>query len=50
MDSWDLFEALNQGQKIIVVDRCSEIAYQHEHIQHAINIFIEVLHSRHWRI
>ncbi|TCB34245.1 rhodanese-like domain-containing protein [Acinetobacter sp. ANC 4910] len=38
MDSWDLFEALSQGQKIIVVDGRSEIAYQHEHIPHAINI------------
>lgn len=38
MDSWDLFEALNQGHKIIVVDGRSAIAYQHEHIPNAINI------------
>ncbi|MGH1401917.1 MAG: rhodanese-like domain-containing protein [Acinetobacter tandoii] len=38
MDSWDLFEALNQGQKIIVVDGRNAIAYQHEHIPNAINI------------
>lgn len=38
MDSWDLFEALSQGQKIIVVDGRNAIAYQHEHIPHAINI------------
>ncbi|MFU9045807.1 rhodanese-like domain-containing protein [Acinetobacter tibetensis] len=38
MDSWDLFEALSQGQKIIVVDGRSAIAYQHEHIPNAINI------------
>lgn len=38
MDSWDLFEALSQGQKIIVVDGRNVIAYQHEHIPHAINI------------
>lgn len=38
MDSWDLFEALNQGQKIIVVDGRSALAYQHEHIPNAINI------------
>jgi rhodanese-related sulfurtransferase len=38
MDSWDLFEALSQGQKVIVVDGRSAIAYQHEHIPNAINI------------
>jgi rhodanese-related sulfurtransferase len=38
MDSWDLFEALDQGQKIIVVDGRSAEAYQHEHIPNAVNI------------
>ncbi|MCJ8161201.1 rhodanese-like domain-containing protein [Acinetobacter zhairhuonensis] len=38
MDSWDLFEALNQGQKIVVVDGRSATAYQQEHIPNAMNI------------
>ena len=38
MDSWDLFEALNQGQNIVVVDGRSTTAYAHEHIPNAINI------------
>ncbi|MHA3892149.1 rhodanese-like domain-containing protein [Acinetobacter sp. GXMZU3951] len=38
IDSWDLFEALDQGQKIIVVDGRSAEAYQHEHIPNAVNI------------
>ncbi|WP_213064524.1 rhodanese-like domain-containing protein [Acinetobacter tandoii] len=38
MDSWDLFEAINQGQNIVVVDGRSTTAYAHEHIPNAINI------------
>ncbi len=38
MDSWDLFEALNKGEKIKVIDARSEEAFNTEHIPTAINI------------
>ena len=37
-DSWDLSEALNNGDPVVVVDVRSEAAYAHEHIPGAINI------------
>ena len=36
-DSWDLSEALNNGEDIIVIDARSEEAYNAEHIPIAIN-------------
>ena len=37
-DSWDLFEALNNGEPIVVIDARSPDAYAQEHIPTAINI------------
>ena len=37
-DSWDLYEALNNGEPIIVIDARSPEAYSIEHIPTAINI------------
>ena len=37
-DSWDLFEALQNGEKVIVVDGRPKEAYTKEHIPGAINI------------
>ena len=37
-DSWDLYEALNNGEPIIVIDARSPEAYNTEHIPTAINI------------
>lgn len=37
-DSWDLYEALNNGDPIIVIDARSPEAYSIEHIPTAINI------------
>ena len=37
-DSWDLFEALNRGEKIKPIDARSTEAYEKEHIPGAINI------------
>ncbi len=36
-DSWDLSEALNNGENIIVIDARSAEAYSNEHIPTAIN-------------
>jgi len=38
IDSWDLFEALNKGENIIVIDARSSEAYEIEHIPSAINL------------
>ena len=38
IDSWDLFDSLNRGLKIIVIDARSNEAYQLEHIPGSINI------------
>lgn len=37
-DSWDLYEALNNGEEIVVIDARSPEAYALEHIPTAINI------------
>ena len=37
-DSWDLYEALNNGEPIVVIDARSPEAYALEHIPTAINI------------
>lgn len=37
-DSWDVFDALQNGDDIIVIDARSVDAYKHEHIPNAINI------------
>ena len=37
-DSWDLFEALNNGEPVVVIDARSAEAYALEHIPTAINI------------
>lgn len=37
-DSWDLYEALNNGEPIIVIDARSAEAYSIEHIPTALNI------------
>jgi rhodanese-related sulfurtransferase len=37
-DSWDLFEALNRGDELIVVDTRSAEAFGTEHIPGAINL------------
>ena len=37
-DSWDLFEALNNGESIVVIDARSPEAYAQEHIPTGINI------------
>ncbi len=37
-DSWDLYEAINSGENVIVIDARSKEAYDVEHIQTAINI------------
>ena len=38
IDSWDLFEALNKGEYIIVIDARSSEAFEIEHIPSAINL------------
>ena len=38
IDSWDLYVALNEGQKIVVVDGRSKESYEQEHLPGAINI------------
>lgn len=38
MDSWDLFEALNQGEKLSVIDARSKEAFDLEHIPGSINL------------
>lgn len=37
-DSWDVYEARNRGDNVIVIDARSEEAYEVEHIPGAINI------------
>ena len=37
-DSWDLYEALNNGEPIVVIDARSPEAYALEHIPTSINI------------
>jgi rhodanese-related sulfurtransferase len=37
-DSWDVSEALNNGDDIIVIDARSSVAFEIEHIPSAINI------------
>ena len=37
-DAWDLFEALNNGEPIVVIDARSAEAYEIEHIPTSINI------------
>ena len=37
-DSWDLFEALKNGEPIVVIDARSPEAYEIEHIPTSINI------------
>ena len=38
IDSWDLFEALKAGERIIIVDARSNTAYENEHIPFAISL------------
>jgi len=38
IDSWDLHEALKQGNKIVVIDARSKEAFENEHIPGAVNI------------
>ena len=38
MDSWDVFEALENGEPIIVVDGCTAEAYAQEHIPGSVNL------------
>ena len=38
MDSWDLFEALKNGEKVIALDARSKESFEREHIPGAINI------------
>ena len=37
-DAWDLFEAINNGEPIVVIDARSPEAYELEHIPTSINI------------
>lgn len=37
-DSWDVFEARNRGENIVVIDARTEEAYEQEHIPGAMNI------------
>jgi len=38
VDSWDLFEAIKSGEKVIALDTRSNETYEREHIPGAINI------------
>lgn len=38
IDSWDLFESLNQSKDIKVIDARSQAAFEQEHIPESINI------------
>jgi len=38
MDASDLFEALNNGEKIVAIDARKSVGYEAEHIPNAINI------------
>lgn len=42
-DSWDLFEDLKKGEKIIVIDARSKESYDNEHIKGAINLHHRVI-------
>ena len=37
-DSWDLYEAVNKGENIMIIDARSKEAYETEHIPGAVNI------------
>ena len=37
-DSWDLFEALRNGEFVVVIDRRSEQAYAREHLPRAVSL------------
>jgi rhodanese-related sulfurtransferase len=37
-DSWDLYESLERGERVIVIDARSQIAYAIEHIPTDVNI------------
>ena len=38
IDSWDLFVALEEEEKVMVIDARSSEAYEREHIPHAVSI------------
>ena len=38
IDSWDLYESVNKGENIAIIDARSGEAYSHEHIPGAINL------------
>lgn len=38
IDSWDLYESLNRGDKVIVIDARSEESYKNEHIPDSISL------------
>ena len=38
IDSWDLYESLNRGDKIVVIDARSNDSYNVEHIPDSLNI------------
>ena len=38
IDSWDLYEALNNGDNVVVIDARAKEAFENEHIPSAINI------------
>ena len=37
IDAWDLHQALEAGENIVIIDARSEPVYENEHIPHAIN-------------
>lgn len=46
-DSWDLFEALQGSENVIVVDARSAEAYEKEHIPSAVNIPHRIMTQEH---
>ncbi len=38
IDSWDLFESINKGVNVVVIDARSNEAYEIQHIPNSINI------------
>lgn len=38
IDSWDVFDAMNKGEKIKIIDTRSTTAFETEHIPQAINL------------
>ncbi|MCA9233594.1 MAG: rhodanese-like domain-containing protein [Chromatiaceae bacterium] len=46
IDSWDLFVALKNGEKLMVIDARSPEAYNREHIPHAVNIPHRVMNEQ----